>query len=269
MATTTNGNEEEIQGRHPSYHDATKLLLGCKHYVRSCKLVTECCNKIYTCTFCHDEEADHHSIDRTRITKMMCMKCLAIQPIGQTCSAASCNMFMAKYYCSICKLFDDRREIYHCPYCNVCRVGTGLGIDYFHCKKCNACISKSCLVHVCREKCLDEKCPICHEYMFTSSRLVKALPCGHMMHSTCFQDYTRTNYACPICSKSVGDMQVYFEMLDELMAEEKIPDEYSDRTQVIICNDCEKKGDARFHCQYHKCSTCGSYNTRVLESDST
>ncbi|XP_050222987.1 zinc finger protein BRUTUS-like At1g74770 [Mercurialis annua] len=208
MATTAYGNEEEIQGRHPSYHDDINLMWGCKHYLRSCKLVTECCDKIYTCTRCHDEEADH-STDRRRITKMMCMKCLVIQSIGQTCSTASCNnLVMAKYYCSICKLFDDGREIYHCPFCNLCRVGKGLGIDYFHCEKCNACMSMSNLVHVCREKCLEKNCPICHEYMFTSRRPVKALPCGHMMHSTCLRDYTCTNYACPICIKLVRDMQV-------------------------------------------------------------
>jgi len=79
------------------------------------------------------------------------------------------------------------REIYHCPYCNLCRVGKGLGIDYFHCMNCNACMARSLSVHVCREKCLEDNCPICHEYIFTSSTPVKALYCGHLMHSTCFQ----------------------------------------------------------------------------------
>ncbi|KAG4109579.1 hypothetical protein ERO13_1Z049345v2 [Gossypium hirsutum] len=41
------------------------------------------------------------------------------------------------------------------------------------------------------------------------------------MHSACFQDYTCTHYTCPICSKSLGDMQVYFKMLDAFLAEEK------------------------------------------------
>lgn len=79
------------------------------------------------------------------------------------------------------------REIYHCPYCNLCRVGKGLGVDYFHCMNCNACMSRSLMVHTCREKSLEDNCPICHEYIFTSCNPVKALPCGHVMHSTCFQ----------------------------------------------------------------------------------
>jgi hypothetical protein len=52
---------------------------------------------------------------------------------------------------------------------------------------CNACMSRSLRAHICREKCLEDNCPICHEYIFTSSSPVKALPCGHLMHSTCFQ----------------------------------------------------------------------------------
>ncbi|PSR89630.1 Zinc finger protein BRUTUS-like [Actinidia chinensis var. chinensis] len=257
-------NKEEVPGQSPSYKDPVKLTFGCKHYKRNCKLVAACCNQLYACRLCHDDVADH-SMDRKATTKMMCMKCLMIQPLGATCSTLSCNnLSMAKYYCRICKLFDDDRDIYHCPFCNLCRVGKGLGIDYFHCMNCNACMSRSLSVHICIEKCFENNCPICHEYIFTSCSPVKALPCGHLMHSACFQDYTCTHYTCPICSKSLGDMQVYFGMLDALLAEEKIPDEYSGKTQVILCNDCEKRGTASFHWLYHKCSHCGSYNTRPL-----
>ncbi|XP_020226791.1 zinc finger protein BRUTUS-like At1g18910 isoform X2 [Cajanus cajan] len=260
-------DELEFPGKHPSYRDPLKLIYGCKHYKRSCKLFAPCCNQLHTCIHCHNEDSDH-SIDRKSITKMMCMKCLMIQPISATCSTVSCKLSMAKYYCRICKLFDDDREIYHCPYCNLCRVGKGLGVDYFHCMSCNACMSRSLMNHTCREKHLEDNCPICHEYIFTSCSPVKALPCGHVMHSKCFQEYTCFNYTCPICSKSLGDMQdalqVYFKMLDALLAEEKISDEISSQTQVVLCNDCEKKGAASFHWLYHKCPSCGSYNTRLL-----
>ncbi|XP_010533417.1 PREDICTED: uncharacterized protein LOC104809216 isoform X2 [Tarenaya hassleriana] len=257
-------NGEAIPGQEPSYRDTLKLVFGCKHYKRNCKLLTPCCNQLFTCIRCHDEVADH-SVDRKQISKMLCMKCLVIQPIGPNCSNPSCNyLSMGKYYCKICKLFDDEREIYHCPYCNLCRVGKGLGNDYFHCMKCNACMSLSLVDHVCREKCLEDNCPICHEYIFTSSSPVKALPCGHLMHSSCFQEYTCSHYTCPICSKSLGDMQVYFRMLDALLAEEKMPDEYINQTQVILCNDCERKGKASYHWLYHKCPYCRSYNTRLL-----
>ncbi|MED6184787.1 hypothetical protein PIB30_050836 [Stylosanthes scabra] len=256
-------DEQEIPGKHPSYRDPLNLIYGCKHYKRNCKIYTPCCNQLHSCIHCHNEVSDH-TTDRKSITKMMCMECLNIQPISATCSTSSCKLTMAKYYCRICRLFEDEKEIYHCPYCNLCRVGKGLGATYFHCMNCNACMSRSLLVHTCREKHLEDNCPICHEYIFTSLAPVKALPCGHVMHSACFQEYTCFNYTCPICSKSIVDMQDYFKKLDSLLAEEKMSDELSNRTQVILCNDCEKKGVAPFHWRYHKCPYCGSYNTRVL-----
>ncbi|KAK9925901.1 hypothetical protein M0R45_023163 [Rubus argutus] len=261
---TAASNGKEFPGQHPSYQDPFGQTFGCQHYKRNCKLVAACCNQLYTCIRCHDAMADH-TIDRKSITEMMCMKCLKIQPVRPTCSTASCSdLSMARYFCKICKIFDDERIIYHCPYCNLCRLGKGLGIDYFHCMTCNACMSRSLLKHSCREKCFMDNCPICNEDMFTSNSPVKALPCGHLMHSTCFEAYTCINYTCPICGKSLGDMQVYFKMLDAFLAEEKLPNEYSGRTQVILCNDCENKGTASFHWLYHKCPACGSYNTRLL-----
>ena len=84
-------------------------------------------------------------------------------------------------------------------------------------------------------------------------------------------------------------------MLDALLAEQKMPDEYLNQTQVplcllsryfmyiqsiinslsrfkhkdgwlqvILCNDCGRKGNAPYHWLYHKCSWCASYNTRLL-----
>ncbi|GJM89667.1 hypothetical protein PR202_ga05876 [Eleusine coracana subsp. coracana] len=64
-----------------------------------------------------------------------------------------------------------------------------------------------------------------------------------------------------------GFLKVYFGMLDGLLAAEQLPEEYRDRCQDILCNDCEKKGRSRFHWLYHKCGFCGSYNTRVIKTD--
>ena len=79
------------------------------------------------------------------------------------------------------------RAVYHCPFCNLCRVGEGLGIDYFHCMTCNCCLGMKLVNHKCLEKSLETNCPICCEFLFTSSEAVRALPCGHYMHSACFQ----------------------------------------------------------------------------------
>lgn len=263
MEETANG--EEVPGCCPSFRDQEKKVFGCEHYKRNCKLLAVCCNKLFTCRFCHDKSSDH-TMDRKATSEMMCMCCLKIQPVGPICKTPSCEgLSMAKYYCSICKLFDDERTVYHCPFCNLCRLGKGLGIDFFHCMTCNCCLGMKLVEHNCREKGLETNCPICCDFLFTSSASVKALPCGHFMHSACFQAYTCSHYTCPICSKSLGDMAVYFGMLDALLAAEELPEEYKDRCQDILCNDCNKKGISRFHWLYHKCSFCGSYNTRVIK----
>ena len=60
------------------------------------------------------------------------------------------------------------------------------------------------------------------------------LRCGHFMHSHCFEEYTRYDYTCPVCAKSLGDMRVYFRMLDSLLARDAatLPAAYANRTQV-------------------------------------
>ncbi|KAF7834606.1 zinc finger protein BRUTUS-like isoform X1 [Senna tora] len=226
-------NGEEVEGRSPSFRDPERKEFGCEHYKRNCKLRTACCGKLFTCRFCHDNVSDH-SMDRKATMEMMCMQCLNIQAVGPICMTPSCNgLSMAKYYCNICKFFDDERNVYHCPFCNLCRVGRGLGIDYFHCMKCNCCLGIKSASHKCLEKGLEMNCPICCDFLFTSSATVRALPCGHYMHSACFQAYTCSHYTCPICSKSLGDMAVYFGMLDALLAAEELPEEYRDRYQFL------------------------------------
>ncbi|XVE64037.1 hypothetical protein DITRI_Ditri07aG0069300 [Diplodiscus trichospermus] len=266
-ATSETSNAEDVLGCSPSFRNSEKQIFGCEHYKRNCKLRAACCGKLFTCRFCHDKLSDH-SMDRKASSEMMCMSCLKIQPVGPICITPSCNgLLMAKYYCNICKFFDDERNVYHCPFCNLCRVGRGLGIDYFHCMTCNCCLGIKLVNHKCLEKGLETNCPICCDFLFTSSATVRALPCGHYMHSACFQAYTCSHYTCPICSKSLGDMAVYFGMLDALLATEELPEEYRDRCQDILCNDCDRKGTASFHWLYHKCGYCGSYNTRVIKSE--
>ncbi len=64
--------------------------------------------------------------------------------------------------------------------------------------------------------------------------MLQELPCGHFMHSHCFAQYTRFNYSCPVCSKSMGDMSIYFGMLDSIVARDLagLPPAYRARQQV-------------------------------------
>lgn len=104
---------------------------GCEHYARRCSIVAPCCGASYACRLCHDE-GEAHKVDRYAIREMTCSACSLRQTAAQLCSG--CGESMARYYCSICHLWDDEpgRDIYHCPFCNVCRRGKGLGVDFFH-----------------------------------------------------------------------------------------------------------------------------------------
>ncbi|GBG24918.1 Zinc finger protein BRUTUS [Hondaea fermentalgiana] len=247
-----------------SYHDEENNILGCEHYQRKCMISAPCCNEFFACRFCHNEEMDHE-IDRYAVDRVRCMMCSKEQPVAKAC--VDCGLEFARYYCEPCKFYDDKegKAIYHCPKCNICRIGEGLGIDYFHCDKCNACMSITLREHKCVERSLESDCPVCHEYMFTSTTPVMFLNCGHCMHVVCYESYTASNYTCPLCSKSLGDMSAYFRRIDQLLKDEKMPAEYAGLRSRIFCSDCETRSIAPYHFVYHKCNDCGSYNTKVLE----
>lgn len=106
---------------------------GCAHYKRNIKLQCSACGRWYTCRFCHDAVEDH-SLNRRETKHMLCMFCGCAQKASHDCT--NCGESAAWYYCDVCKLWDDdpRRSIYHCHDCGICRVGEGLGKDFFHCK---------------------------------------------------------------------------------------------------------------------------------------
>ena len=109
--------------------------LGCSHYKRNVKLQCSACFRWYTCRFCHDAVEDH-MLNRKETKNMLCMLCKSAQPAAAECT--SCAERGAWYYCDVCKLWDDdpHKSIYHCNDCGICRVGQGLGKDFFHCKVC-------------------------------------------------------------------------------------------------------------------------------------
>jgi hypothetical protein len=107
--------------------------LGCQHYLRNVKLQCSTCHKWHTCRFCHDE-AESHTLIRKETKNMLCMLCSCPQRAADVC--VNCGITAARYYCNICKLWDDHpsKSIYHCDDCGICRRGEGLGKDFFHCK---------------------------------------------------------------------------------------------------------------------------------------
>lgn len=241
-------------------------ILGCRHYMRNCKKLAECCNQWYTCRFCHDEKEDHQ-LERFKTEQMLCMFCKTRQPVAQACANAECGREMAAYYCGVCRFWDNGpdKSIYHCPDCGICRVGRRE--DFVHCGRCNACITKDYHPqHKCIERSLECDCVICGEYLFTSTSPVMFMPCGHSIHFLCHREHMKNSYQCPVCWKSLGDMKLYFRQLDDLLERQPMPPEYAKVRSQILCNDCEEKSITKFHFVYHKCRPCGSYNTKVIKT---
>ncbi|RKF64125.1 putative chy zinc finger [Erysiphe neolycopersici] len=239
-------------------------ILGCKHYRRNVKLQCSACEKWYTCRLCHDE-AEDHVLDRKATKNMLCMLCGYAQKAGEFC--VECGKRTAWYYCNICKLWDNdpNKSIYHCHDCGICRKGMGIGKDFFHCKKCGVCMSMSVEhSHKCIERVSDCDCPICGEYMFSSPTPVVFMLCGHGIHKACYEEYLKTSYKCPICSKSTKNMETQFRNLDLAVASQPMPPKFRDTKALVSCNDCCAKSAVTYHWLGLKCAICDSYNTNQL-----
>ncbi|KAL6816794.1 hypothetical protein V8C40DRAFT_78699 [Trichoderma camerunense] len=243
----------------------TRGPLGCEHYERNVKLQCSTCKKWYTCRFCHDLHEDHTLI-RKDTKNMLCMLCATPQKASEVCS--NCGVVSAQYYCNICKLWENRanKPIYHCNDCGICRRGMGLGKDFFHCKTCRACITTSIeSSHKCIERSTDCDCPICGEYMFTSPKRVVFMVCGHSIHKKCYEQHTRASYKCPICNKSLMNMETQFRNLDLAILSQPMPPDFRDTKAKILCNDCSARSTVAYHWLGLKCSICRSYNTVELQ----
>ncbi|KAE8379461.1 hypothetical protein BDV26DRAFT_259509 [Aspergillus bertholletiae] len=244
--------------------------LGCRHYKRNVKLQCYTCKKWYTCRFCHDEVEDHH-LDRPKTENMLCMLCGHAQPATQFCR--QCGEQSSQYYCNICKLWDNdtNKSIYHCNDCGICRIGQGLGKDFFHCKTCCVCLPISIEnTHRCIERSTQCDCPICGDYMFTSPETVVFMRCGHSIHQKCLSEYSKSSYRCPICSKTITNMESTFRNLDRTIQSQPMPAEFNDTKALIYCNDCGAKSVVRYHWLGLRCDMCESYNTaqlRLLNGD--
>ena len=239
--------------------------LGCVHYMRNVKMQCSTCERWYTCRLCHDE-VENHTLPRRDTKHMLCMLCNTPQGVGQSCK--KCQIPASHYYCAICKLWnnDPSKSVYHCDDCGICRLGEGLGKDFFHCNICAACMSISAeSTHKCIERSTKSDCPICGEFMFTSNKAVAFMRCGHSIHEACFAAWCNTSYKCPICSKSIANMESQFRRLDRHIEEQPMPEEYVENRAYIFCNDCNSRSVTRYHWLGLKCTICESYNTAQLE----
>ena len=74
-----------------------------------------------------------------------------------------------------------------------------------------------------------------------------------------------TSYKCPICNKSVANMEFKFRNIDMSIESQPMPPEFEDTRAVILCNDCSAKTSVKYHWLGLKCAVCQSYNTAQLQ----
>lgn len=101
--------------------------------------------------------------------------------------------------------------------------------------------------------------------MFTSTKAVVFMPCGHSIHKKCYDQHMKVSYKCPLCNKSLANMESQFRNLDVAIQTQPMPPEFRDTTAVVLCNDCSGKSTVPYHWLGLKCSICRSYNTVELQ----
>lgn len=232
---------------------------GCSHYERRCAYVSPCCNRVYPCRICHDDR-ENHKINRHAVNEIVCLLCNARQPVNRCC--ASCGVEFGRYFCSICRLYDDKdKKQFHCDQCGICRVDGRE--NFFHCPTCDICL---CIdlknSHKCVEQVTHANCSVCLEDLHTSRESLSVLSCGHITHRKCFRNLLTSGiYACPLCCHTMVDMKSTWSSLDLEIANTPMPEEYKNKRVTILCRDCHKISSVAFHVIGLKCQKCSSYNT--------
>ena len=149
----------------------------------------------------------------------------------------------------------------HTAKCGICRVGENLK----HCDICNMCYPSQFFdTHACINR-YDDNCPFCNENLKNSRNLITTLNCNHLVHTDCLKNYLEAgNYQCPLCKKSIMNMDHLWSKIEEYVNNTEMPDEFKDKENKILCNDCQEKTITKFHFMYHKCVKCNSWNTSVI-----
>ena len=202
----------------------------CSHYNRGCLVECDKCAEYVNCRLCHEE------MDRFKVRAIKCKECGILEQLPLTdLNCKECDNLLARYYCSVCNLFelDKEKSIFHCNECGICR--KGVREDYFHCDKCNMCILVTTDQHNCFQNSFQAECVICGDELFDSVMGSSLLKCGHAMHQECLKEYVQHDYKCPICKKSVADMTEAWNRIRTQLQENQNP--VAAHEVRVLCHD--------------------------------
>jgi uncharacterized CHY-type Zn-finger protein len=242
---------------------------SCEHFINNVQIFAPCCNKYYNCIKCHNNN-EKHILNSKDINIIKCQNCNFDNNLGNKCS--NCNIIFSNYNCLKCKIWAYKKnEIYHCDDCGKCKIGDKN--LFYHCHGCNLCLSKNTKhkhIYTCQNKEKNSDCPICLEKIFMNNEGAFLLRCNHFIHKNCYNEFIKHNestkkiLSCSLCKKSIKNPINFEKEYDLLYMNNPIDEYYKNWKSNIHCNDCNKKCDVKYHYNYHKCISCKSYNTSVL-----
>ncbi|KAH0565827.1 hypothetical protein GP486_000775 [Trichoglossum hirsutum] len=108
-------------------------------------------------------------------------------------------------------------------------------------------------------------CRFCHDDAEDHSLIRKDTKNMLCMLCGCAQPASDTSYKCPICSRSVVNMETQFRNLDRAIEGQPMPPQFQDTKALVSCNDCSAKSFTKYHWLGLKCDICHSYNTVQLQ----
>lgn len=151
---------------------------NCKHYKSNCKIYAECCEKVYKCVKCHDNEEDHKATNM----QYVCKVCGCDNNSTNICDM--CDTVFGEYYCEKCSVFNNNDDIVHCPKCNIC-----VDINFVsHCDICGYCIWNDITnQHKHVSDLSSSLCYICKKSFQCVTDPVYILDCGNIAHIECYR----------------------------------------------------------------------------------
>ena len=198
-----------------------KQQYSCQHFCRKVKVVCPDCQETHGCHYCHDAKWEFakkksHIMRWKEVEQVVCAKCQTKQPVSNQCIRQKCGNKFGNYFCAQCRVWTfNPQPIFHCDDCNTCHQAIKGQVK--HCSSCKMCINKEEFEehqnHCNPQKLLDDCC-ICQEPLLRGLSDIKRVPCGHLMHSHCVEQYAVAKIedfykgngftiGCPLCKKSI------------------------------------------------------------------
>jgi len=121
--------------------------------------------------------------------------------------------------------------------------------------------------HSCHDNGMMGECSVCQDSIHSYTKGLFFMPCLHIMHMPCYIDYISSgNYRCPVCkATAVGDPTPIWESMKYAVDYQPMPSQYEKWMCMILCNDCHKESEVKYHFVAMKCPECSGWNTDCLQ----